>query len=358
MFWKRKGIVGVSLRDDAVRVLQFKKTSAGRIVQSHNHTPLKKGVIVSGAIKDHDQLVIALRNACQTALPKPIIMTNAQVALALPEAKTFVRIITLPKMPQEQIAQAVRWEMEEYIPLPVEEVYFDWQCVTPTRKGEKEIPIAVVATARNVVDEYTAVIRDAGMAVVSVEPDSMAEARALVHGEDVQDGAMVITCGQSQSHLSIIVDGMPLFTVTVPVGTGTFAADIMRALNVTQKEADRILTTEGIGSYITHDPLFEAVAPGMRTLAQEMRKSADFCLQTLAQCRTVRIAFIAGRGATVKGLRAFLVKESGISVKIAQPWRYVQRNEKLIPPLSRTEALDAVVVIGLASRNITYADLN
>ncbi len=352
----KTGVVGVSIRDDIVRVLQLTYTKGVATVFAFGAAPLPKGAVVNGNVEDPVRVGETVRAVCEHAAPHAVDVTRG-AACALPESKTFLRIMSLPRMPDDQVASAVKWEMEGYVPLPIDDVYYDYQHVPVLENGEEMMSIVVVAAARSVVDSYIIALKHAGLHVRCIEADSTADARAVVR-PDASGGQMVVFCGDTSSRLAIVVAGVPIFAVSVPVGYQTFVTDVTRDLGVSVQEAQRLIAADGIGSYIVNDPLFDAVAPSARVLSDEIRKSADFCLQTLAQCQNVTSVVLCGKGATIKGLRSFLVKETGIPMVIADPWQNVQRAQDVLPPLSRTEALDAVTVIGLSSRTLTYADFD
>ncbi len=351
-----KGVVGVYVRDDIVRILQFSFVKKRRIVHAMATVPIPQGIMDSGTVTDRERLGEVIRQACEYAQPHAI-APRTEAICALPESKTFIRIMSLPRVSEEQIAAAVQWEMEEYIPLPAEDVYYDWQRVPVLEHDEEQYAIVVVAAARTVVDGYIAALEYAQLRVVGIEADSIADARAVVD-QDVQDGQMILFCGNTGSRLAIVVAGIPIFSVTVPVGYQTLIMNAVRAFGVSAKEAQRMIAADGIGSYIDRDPLFDAVLPSITALSSEVRKSANFCQQTLAQCKDVTSVLLCGKGATIKGLRSFLVREVGIAVYVADPWRNAVYADDALPPLSRMESLDAVTVIGLALRKLHYEDFD
>ncbi len=355
---RKTGVVGVSVRDDIVRVLQFSYTGNTVTVHAIGKAKIPENVIVNGTVESQERLGAVIRQACDSATPHSI-EEGERAICALPESKTFVRIMSLPRMPDDQIASAVQWEMEGYVPLPLADVYYDWQHVPVLEHADDQLmSVVVVASARSVVDGYIDALEHGGLRAIAIEADSVADARALMCGSDSDGGRMILYCGDTSSRLAIIVGGVPIFAVSVPVGYRTFIVDVMRALNVSAQEAERIIVADGIGSYIVKDPLFDAVLPSIHTISDEVRKSADFCLQTLSQCKQVTSVLFCGKGAMIKGLRSFIVKESGLPVRMADPWQCIERDQRTLPPLSRTEALDAVTVIGLASRKLSYADFD
>src|SRR4030042_99470 len=85
--------------------------------------------------------------------PKKI-KTN-KVICSLPETKAFLRIVSLPKMKEDEIKEAIKWEMEANIPLPIDQVYYDWQLLEKKiSKEPNKSDILVVAVARKEGDHF------------------------------------------------------------------------------------------------------------------------------------------------------------------------------------------------------------
>src|SRR3989344_8753770 len=54
---------------------------------------------------------------------------SRSVNVALPEANVFTRIIQVPPLSERELASAIKWEAEQYIPLPLEDVQMDFSIV-------------------------------------------------------------------------------------------------------------------------------------------------------------------------------------------------------------------------------------
>lgn len=352
----KNSVVGIAIRDDGVQVVRLTRSSGGARVAGFGVAPLPAGAVTGGAVADSALLAEGIREACRRAMPEPV-GEGVDAVVAIPETKTFIRIMSLPQLPQEQLREAVRWEMEGYIPLPIDDVYYDWRAaetIPPQQKGH--VSVLVVAAARTVVDGYIAAVTDAGLRLVGIEPDSVADVRALAEPSWRDESVMILWIGATQSRLSIVIGAVPIFTVSIPVGMATVTADLERAFGIATPEARRILATDGIGSHILRDPVFQAVEPGIATLAEEIRRSGSFCIQSLQHCDGINRIVLCGAGASVRGLRAFLVRRTGLPVVCADPWRNAALDPGAVPPMDRAVATDAVTAIGLALRTFSYED--
>ncbi len=341
-----KSFVGVMIREDSVSVIQFGRRRRGWYVQGFAQCPLREGVVQDGTISDLPTVRATVDQACRDATPHPI-KPSAPAVVALPERKTFLRVMMVPHAAESQLSTTVQFEMENHIPLPPEEVYYDFQRI-PALDTKTDIAVVLLAASRQTVDTYRAAC--ASLRIVGVEADSTADARAICDKRKTQ---LLIMCGITQTRLTAVVSGIPVFSVSIPVGISTMQADVVRALGVTPEEANTLFTHQGIGSYIDRDPLFMALQPSLQSLADALRKSSAFCAKLTSQEMTTAVLY--GKMALWRGLRAKLVAETGMRIAVADPWKCVHRQSSEIPVLNRSTALDNMTVIGCALRS--YEDL-
>ncbi len=348
-------LVGVNIHPDHVDVLQFEKTRHGRRVRSVGCEVLPAGSVEHGVIKDVAAVSRALGEACDNARPKSV-RRSSLAGCVLPEAKTFVRLITLPAMKSSDIPEAVKWEMEAYIPMSPQDMSYDFSVVDNDKDGWK---VLVIASARTVVDDYVAVLDAAGLRPAVVEAGAVAQMRAMAGPDWDNRSVMTVFFDTHSTLLAIVTDGVLLFTAGVPAGVSTLEADLERFLGVSAEKARRLLQTQGIGSYLETDAIFKSLEPSLSMVADEMSKSSHFCESALPLCRAVSKVVLAGSGATLKGLRSYLTHKLGVSVEVADPWAAAELDKrKYLPPLSRQQALSRITTIGLALKELNYEDLD
>src|SRR3989338_3709 len=70
------------------------------------------------------------------------------VVASLPEEKSFLQVIQMPPMREEEMNKAVYFEAENYIPMPVEKVYLDAQKVLPALNHLDHLDVLIAALPR------------------------------------------------------------------------------------------------------------------------------------------------------------------------------------------------------------------
>ncbi|HHH12302.1 MAG TPA: hypothetical protein ENJ77_00305 [Candidatus Moranbacteria bacterium] len=354
-----KRTIGVNIKSDSVDLLGFDEISGRRFLRSVAGEALPSGAVERGNIKDASAVAAALETARRKAEPRRV-GKNLPAVCALPEEKTFVRVIALPRMNDEKTAEAIKWEMEAYIPMSPQDMVYDWRSVPAGEDKSGEMKVLVIAAPRTVVADYCRVLKEASLSPAIMEPTSLAQIRAL-RGQWAEDeSVMILSCDKRAAHLAVVVNGeVLLFTAGIPVGPDGFEADVSRSLGVSAVEAREIVSTEGIGSYLHPDPLFRALEPSLKLLTKELAGSRNFCETTLPLCGQISKVILVGPGAELKGLRSYLTSVLGLPVSWGDPWAATGMElTDYLPRLSREESLSRLTTIGLALKKITYEDFD
>src|SRR3989344_3314633 len=95
------------------------------VVKAFNQTDLPEGLVKDGEIKDEKKLVEIIKSLLATAIPHRV--NTRFVVTALPEPKTFLKVIEIPIMEDDEVPQAIHWEIEKHLPFSIDEVTLDHQ---------------------------------------------------------------------------------------------------------------------------------------------------------------------------------------------------------------------------------------
>src|SRR3989337_1984183 len=108
-------------------------------------------------------------------LHKETKISTHDVAIALPEVQVFTRTIKFPLLTDAEIASAVKWEAEQYIPIPVSEAIMQHTVLQRNENSSPpEVLVLLVAAPKVVVEKYTKVVQAAGLVTTAVETELIA----------------------------------------------------------------------------------------------------------------------------------------------------------------------------------------
>ena len=275
--------------------------------------------------------------------------TNYAV-VSLPEAKSFVRVIQIPKMSEAEAEVSVPYEAESFIPMPMDQVYIDWQKIGET---EDKMNILMVASPKDFVDKYLEILDKCGIKTAALEVESQSCHRALFPPDSKETVLLVDLAAYSTSFV-MVEDGNLQFTSAIPISGSTFTDAIASALGVSGAKAEEIKMKVGIANTTQYPNIKTAVLPVLNSLSAEIKNILKFHAEH-SQKKVTRIVLLGG-GARLSNLTDYLasqLQESGIEkVELGNPWQ----NFGLLKntPFDPMESLSYVTVIGLASRALDY----
>jgi type IV pilus assembly protein PilM len=345
--------IGLDLSDLSVKVVQLEQIGKYQKVRSFGTKAIPSGMINDGEIVDIDNVSKIIKEMLNTVQGSKI--NSKKVFCSLPEVKAFLRIIEMPKMKEDEIKEAIKWKMEENIPLGIDQVYFDWQILDNNFSGKRgQVSVLVVAVARTTVDSFISLLEGIGMEVVGMEIESIAQVRSLLlDGDTKKETTLVVDIGDRRTSLLFAVNGTICFTSGMSVSSQVLTDAIVKHFNFTQEKAEELKIQKGIGSFIRNDALFQAVSPVLENLMSQIETSTHFFISGLGYAEKVDRLILCGGGSNTKGLSVFLTKRLGMNVERGNPWMNVKLG-KSIPPIPNERAIQYSTAIGLALQGIDY----
>jgi type IV pilus assembly protein PilM len=239
---------------------------------------------------------------------------------------------------------AVKLEAEQYVPVPLPDLYIDYEVVEQQAEHSE---VLMVAAPRAIVDSYIKLFDLMGLEVAAIESSLSAMTRALLAAAPPDRVTLLADIGSSSIDLAIY-DKVVRLTDTIAVGGDTFTTQLMKDLGVTREQANEVKFRFGLGPSGLQSKIEASLKKSIDTVCSEMKRVLRYYAERSANKRTVEAIVVAGGSASLPGLVDRLSKELGLSVTIADPWeglvlKHIQQVTKLEGPMYTT-------AIGLARR--------
>lgn len=341
----------LDLSDLSVKTFQLEHDGKRDIIRSYGYFEIPPGYIEDGRIIEKQKVAQIIKEAVKKSGPKKI--RTRKVICSLPESKAFLRIINVPKINEDEAAEALKWEIEASIPLTADQVYFDWQFLG---ESEGKQNILTVAVAREVVDDLMEVLTLTGLDAYSLELESIACVRSLISKlSPKEEVTLTVDIGARRTSFIIAEGNIPYFTSSVPFSSEVLTDIIAKEMGVSKSEAEKIKINRGIENSLamynlfnqTNNPIFNIIKPFLENLSQEIEKSIDFYLTISKNKPEIKKIILCGGGADLKGLVAYLTTRLGKEVEIGDPWVNLNLGNNL-PIISKENSVHFATVIGLA----------
>jgi type IV pilus assembly protein PilM len=351
---------GLDISDLSLKIVKLKTKKGVLGLSSFGEAEIKPGVIKEGEIKDEEILVETIKEAIPEV--KGERLKTKYVIVSLPEEKAFLQVIQMPKMSEEDLKSAVIFEAENYIPLPIEEVYLDSQIIQPLYNHLDHFDVLIAAIPKKIVNPYVTSLKKIGLIPKALEIESQAISRALVKNEVSPNPVLLIDFGATKTSFMIFSGYSLRFTFSIPVSSQKFTEAISQTLKIDLKEAEKLKLKHGLQREVKNEEakkIFEALIPSFTDLTEQIKKHLGY-YQTHAahehlppNGKGISKIFICGGGANLKRLTEFLSMELKVPVELGNPWiNILPKPLKEVPELSYEKSLGYTTALGLALRGI------
>lgn len=342
-FYQDKPIFGLDIGFSNIKVMQVDITRKQPAVIGYGVGEFNPQFMKDGVIVDHEGMAKAGLELFKRRMIGEV--TTPRVAMTIPAARTYSRVIKLPKLANKELADAVRMEAEQYIPVPVDQLYMDHNIIAQT---DKEIELFAVAVPRKIVDSYILFARLLGLEPVAMQTSIEAATRLFIRSEFSDTPTVLVDFGSKSSDITIL-DKTLIVTSTMTGGGDDFTNRIADKLNVSTAEAQIIKTKYGLSISKKQREITEAIKPMVEQLSKEIRRMIRYYEERSGTERKINQVVTMGGGANMPGLSEALTSNLRLPVRMSDPWHYVQFS-KLQPP-SNVERSLFVTVAGLALIN-------
>ena len=145
VFYRTKPIIGLDFSRTGVRVVSVNREKM--LVHGYGSVELDPSKISDNLETSRDYLTQKI----EALLRENIIgkLDSNRVILGVPTMRTFARTFTIPTAQEAKVKQAVNLEVEQYVPMPLENLYVDHLIISRTAK---ELTVLMCAVPKKFID--------------------------------------------------------------------------------------------------------------------------------------------------------------------------------------------------------------
>ncbi len=358
LFSQKSQGIGIEIAADKVNVVQIVQKGNQRKVGKYISKEIPEGLFQEGKITDSPSLAELIEDMLREAKIKA-----KRVASAVPMREAIIRIIPIPAelSPEESRDLILNHEAALYLPYPREEVDLDF---TPLMKfvdddGIEKIRVLLVATRKEVTDIYRETFKQAGLHLEVLEINSFSLIRTIreqLRQFVEQEAAVLVDIEFDNTEIAIIVQGVPQFSRTVPIGIYQLHTALAQAMNLPVTRDISLLQditipntpgdTQGTGA--THiNPGMASLLRVLGELTEELRRSISFYTN---QANDVEIAqiLLAGPGSAIGQIDEFFTNKLNLPTTPIDP--IVALSIQMDQEVNSIEKAGLATVLGLGLR--------
>lgn len=326
LFSRKKAAFGLDVGSSAVKLVQLDSGSKGYTLSRFAMVDLPPDAIGEGMIKDPPVVVEAVKEVVAKAGAD-----SKEAIISVSGRELIMKKIQLPKVSPKELADAILLEAEHHINLPIEEVYLDHQVVGQSPGQGGTMDVMLVAVKKTKINEYVAVVEEAGLSPVVVDVDAFAVQNQyeMNNPEAGAEAVALIDIGASIMKTNVVRGGFSIFARDIAFGGNNYTRAISQRLNIPFEKAEAAKRgAEGTG--VNWDDLVPSLEAVSRELSLEIQRTFDYFASTSESERISRIV-LSGGCARLPGIDEFLSSSWGIPVEVVKPFQNIQFDPNRFP---------------------------
>ncbi len=234
----------------------------------------------------------------------------------------IVRFIKMPKMQRKDMANALLFEAEKYIPFDVSQIYLGFDILNADAINSKMVDVALVAAKKEGVDNIIETANKAGIMLNSIDIDSFACLNTFLFSYPEYSGNIVaiINIGARVTNLLICSKGKPVFSRDIYFGGDDITIGIKKRFAIGEPDALKLkLALENADQDIK-----SSVKEILSYLLNEISLSFDYYhSQNKDEALVVESIFLTGGTSSLFGIEKLFFEKFNISVNLLNPLKNI-----------------------------------
>lgn len=325
-----KTLLGLDIGNQAIKAVQIakEKTPPQLLAAGYIPTPTKPSNLQNLQSPADEQILADSINR----LVHDMKVSSADVSLSLPSAQVITRVLELPLMTDAELAQSIKWEAEQYIPMPLSKVKIDYTVIDKNEQNSK-MKILLVAAPFELIEKYMRVVSLAGLNAVAIETEILAAARSISASFPLLSQAIVVSFGATTTEIALLHKQILVFTKSIPLGGNTLTRAIAQELMFEIPQAEEYKKTYGLEEDKLEGKIAKSIAPYFTTIFAEIEKNVAYFKEQYPKEEVTNITACGG-GAKLPGLVLALTKNLGLDSQISNPFINLSVDPNILPTLS------------------------
>lgn len=301
----------------------------------------------AGSVDFTNPLVVEKLGPAVKQLLSEANIRDKRVVVSVAESRVYSRILSMPTMSEAELTAAIKWEAEQFVPIPVAEVELDFSIIEQQSAGttDKKMLVYLVAAPKKYLQSLVDFLVGIGLEPIAVESEMVAVSRALTFGSNPST-SLVVHMGAMSTVLAI-VDGSSLsFSYVIEAGGVSLTRALSQSLALPLPQAEEYKRTYGLDPAQLEGKVRTGLLIILDNIASEIRKAMEYHLSS-RKTRVTRIV-LSGGGAYLPEFGGYLSQMfGGIEVVVGDPFASAKPGRGITLP--REKAVYAVSV-GLSQR--------
>ncbi|MBQ9019893.1 type IV pilus assembly protein PilM [Candidatus Saccharibacteria bacterium] len=334
----------IDIGTGAIRMVQLKGSAkSGWDLVKYAYVPVDPKILADSSDIGKKKKAEAI-----SAIVRQAGVQTKNVAIGIPSRQTFTSIIEVPNAPKAELEKTIVYEVDQYIPMPIEEAKVDYIVLGVSPNDPAKAEVLISSTAEATAEGTLEMIESTGLNVIAQEPEPIAMARALTPA-GITDSRMIVDLGERATDLVVVYNGAPRLVRSIPGGIQLFANTLAANLNIQPDQARQFILKFGLAQDKLEGQVYTELESTLDTFAMELMKSVRFFQGKYANVPLGGI-ILSGFAGMIPFIDAYIQMKTNIETVQGNPWQYVRVTPEQQQALINV-ASEFAVVVGLAERS-------
>ncbi len=357
IFAKKTDRIGIEINSRKINIAQIVKQGQQYKLLKNVSADVPEGVYRDGQIVDS----LALSELIKDTL-KVNKISSKKVSTAVPMREAIIRVIPVPaELDEQELKDMVLvHEAGMYLPYPREEVDLDYVKLGyfMDEDGIEKVNVLLVATKKEVTDLYAEIFQQAELQMNVLEINSFALIRTIreqLRQFGSKEAVVLVDVEFDSTEIAIVVEGVPQFSRTVPIGIDQMRAAISHVIDESEtaflEDIDLLGNVQDGGdagsAQMQSGKL--ALLKVLGELTEELSRSINFYINQSEELEIAQL-LLAGPGAGIGQMDEFFTQRLNLPTMKVDPivTLALDVNEDIAP----NQRPGLGIVLGLGMRDV------
>ena len=339
-------LIGIDFGSNSIKALAISKGKGTYQIDAVAEANIPKGLIVDSHFENIAKLTEVIKQ-----LRKNFPASYKNVAMAVSGADVITKVVAMNASLNElELEAQVEMEAENNIPFPLDEIFIDFEVISPNAADKSLNDILLSAARKETVVAQVDCIEEAGLVAKVVDVASHAQARAcefLFDRADYEKGIAIVDIGASQMMLNIVHQGNVIFSRSKNHGGAVCTQMMSEHYSMKFDEAEK--------AKVEHqwpvDCDVDVIAPFINMTVNHLRFDLRMFTNAPNNIQVEKVILLGGCQ-LMPGLVSQLEEELDLDVEVANPFIGFEYKNESDKTLLHEVGSKYMMALGLALRGI------
>ncbi|MBA7605894.1 Cell division protein FtsA [subsurface metagenome] len=301
-FLKGKEALGLDIGTNSIKVARLVKTRRGTKLVNF----WEKEIPREGKGEAEEEVIVqTIAELLSQVRPAPL----QKIISSLPTSSSVIKRLSLPFKGSRRIRQVIRYEMESFLPFPLEEAIIDFYIIDD-RLPDRTLVLAF-AINKKVIEKHLRILDKAGLRPEVVDLDSTSLFN-IYAPQEAKETTAVIDFGASQTTVNVMSEGRLFFTRSIMKAGDNLSQVLTERFGVSFKEAEK-LKREGLD-----EEKLKAIEPVLDEIRKEIEHTFSSFLAFYPD-KSIEKILLTGGSARLTGIVEYFQKSLNIETSLFNP---------------------------------------